>query len=75
MARAFYHYTITILEKVSFDPDLFKKELEKAYQSLLPHERLELKIWLRKFLVKHPTLNNYLKQTEEFDGQQLVIAS
>ena len=75
MARAFYHYTITILEKVSFDPELFKKELEKAYQSLLPYERLELKIWLRKFLVKHPTLNNYLIQTKEFDGQQLVIVS
>jgi hypothetical protein len=75
MARAFYHYTLTILEKVSFEPELFKKELEKAYQSLLPYERLELKIWLRKFLLKHPELKIYLQESEQFDGQKLVEAS
>jgi hypothetical protein len=75
MARAFYRYTLTILEKVSFEPELFKKELEKAYQSLLPHERLELKIWLRKFLIHHPQLKLYLQQSEHFDGQKLVEAS
>ncbi len=75
MARAFYHYTITILEKVSFDPELFKKELEKAYVSLLPHERLELKIWLRKFLIHKPELKYYLTQSDTFAGQKLVEAS
>jgi hypothetical protein len=75
MARAFYHYTLTVLEKVSFDPGLFKKELEKAYQSLLPHERMELKIWLKKFLIKHPELKLYLQQSEHFDGQKLIKAS
>jgi len=75
MARAFYHYTLTILEKVSFNPELFKKELEKAYQSLLPYERAELKIWLKKFLQKNPQLKDYLQQCEKFEGQQIIEAS
>jgi len=72
MPRAFYHYTLTVLDKVSFNPPLFKKELEKAYQSLLPYERVELKIWLQKYLSNKPELRNYLKQTKKFDGQQLI---
>jgi len=72
MARAFYHYTITILKKVSFDPELFKKELEKANESLLPQERLELKIWLRQFLVKHLVLNKYLQDSEAVGKQVLT---
>ena len=72
MARAFYNYTITVLEKVSFDPELFKKELEKAYVSLLPHERLELKIWLKKFLIKNSELRQYLINSKSFNGQKLV---
>jgi len=75
MARAFYHYTLTILEKVSFNPELFKKELEKAYQSLLPHERAELKIWLQNFFKKNPNLKEYLQQSEEFEGQRIIEAS
>jgi len=75
MARAFYNYTLTILEKVSFNPDLFRKELEKAYQSLLPYERAELKIWMQKFLIKHPELKLHLQQAEKFDGQQIIEAS
>ena len=75
MARAFYHYTLTILEKVSFNPELFKKELEKAYQSLLPYERAELKIWLQKFLIKNPRLKLYLQESEKFDGQHIIEAS
>jgi len=72
MPRAFYNYTLTILEKVSFDPQLFRKELEKAYQSFLPHERLELKLWLQKFLIKHPQLANELSQMDKFQGQDLL---
>ena len=75
MARAFYHYTLIILEKVSFDPELFKKELEKAYQSLLPYERAELKIWLQNFLTKHQQLKIYLQQSEKFEGQKIIEAS
>ena len=72
MARAFYNYTITVLEKVSFDPELFRKELEKAYVSLLPHERLELKIWLKKFLFQNSNLKQYLTNSKSFKGQKLV---
>ena len=72
MARAFYNYTITVLEKVSFDSALFKKEFEKAYISLLPHERLELKIWLKNFLIKNPDLKHYLTNAKTFKGQKLV---
>ncbi len=72
MPRAFYNYTLTILEKVSFNPQLFKKELEKAYQSFLPHERLELKLWLKKFLIKHPQLAKELSQMDKFQGQDLL---
>ena len=75
MARAFYHYTITILEKVSFNPHIFKKELEKAYGSLLPHEKTELKIWLKNFLIKHPKLALYLRESETFEGQDIIEAS
>ncbi len=75
MARAFYNYTLTILEKVSFNPELFKKELEKAYQSLLPYERAELKIWLQNFLLHKPKLKLYLQQADKFEGQKIVEAS
>jgi hypothetical protein len=75
MARAFYHYTITILEKVSFDPELFKKELEKSYHSLLDYEKKELKIWLQKFLITHPKLSKALQDSPYFSGQELIRAS
>ena len=63
MARAFYNYTLTILEKVSFDPDLFNKELQKAYAALLPHEQSELNIWLQKFLKRNPALKAHVTST------------
>lgn len=34
-----------ILEKVSFDRKLFKKELRKSLQWIKPQERLHLKTW------------------------------
>lgn len=34
-----------ILEKVSFDASLFRKELGKAIRWLQPHEALVLKAW------------------------------
>jgi hypothetical protein len=75
MARAFYHYTITILEKVSFNHQLFKKELAKAYKSLQEHEKNELKIWLFHFLKNHKELHQFLINTKCFSGQELIIAS
>lgn len=56
MARAMFEYTKTVLKKVSFNKDLFCKELEKALERLLPHEIKELSIWLRKYIVNKPEL-------------------
>lgn len=38
-------YSKTILDKVSFNPFLFKKELEKSYDYLSEMEKEELKKW------------------------------
>ncbi len=56
MARAMFEYTKTVLSKVSFNKDLFCKELEKALKRLLPHEIKELTIWLHEFVIKKPEL-------------------
>jgi len=45
MARAMFEYSKTVLKKVSFNTDLFCRELEKALKRLLPHEISELAIW------------------------------
>jgi len=72
MPRAYYTYTLNILEKVSFDPQLFQKEFEKAYHSFLPHEKRELKLWLNHFLIKHPELKKALGETAFFRNQDLL---
>ena len=59
MARAMLEYTKTVLRKVSFNVDLFCKELEKAIHRLLPHEIEELKIWLVEFTANKPELYAY----------------
>ncbi|QTD38053.1 hypothetical protein JL193_01745 [Polaribacter batillariae] len=56
MARAMFEYTKTVLKKVSFNSDLFCKELEKALNRLLPYEIEELAIWLRQFTANKPEL-------------------
>lgn len=56
MARAIYDYTKTILKKVSFDSELFVKELKKAVKRLLPFEIEELRIWLLQYTVNKPEL-------------------
>lgn len=65
MARAMFDYTKAVLNKVSFDPTLFCKELKKALQRLLPHEIEELKIWVNSLIEINPQLNQcliYLKE-------------
>lgn len=57
MARAMFEYTKTVLEKVSFNVELFKKELEKAVNRLLPYEVKELYLWLREFTINKPELH------------------
>lgn len=56
MARAMYEYTKTVLKKVSFNTDLFSRELEKALNRLLPYEINELTIWLKEFTANKPDL-------------------
>jgi DNA replication protein DnaD len=56
MARAMFEYTKTVLKKVSFNSDLFCKELEKALKRLLPYEVEELSIWLKQFTANKPEL-------------------
>ena len=56
MARAMFEYTKTVLTKVSFNSDLFCRELEKSLNRLLPYEIEELTIWLKKFILNKPEL-------------------
>ena len=57
MARAMFEYTKMVLKKVSFNTELFYKELEKAVARLLPYEITELRIWLNEFVHEKPELN------------------
>ncbi len=56
MSRKMYEYTCSILERVSFDPKLFCKELLKALDVLLPYEIDKLRNWLLKYTDKKPEL-------------------
>lgn len=49
MPRMIYDYTKSVLERVSFDANLFSRELRKAVKSLLPYEIEMLKRWLIYF--------------------------
>jgi DNA replication protein DnaD len=60
MARAMFEYTKTVLSKVSFNSELFCKELEKSLQRLLPYEIQELIIWLKEFTANKPELFVYM---------------
>ena len=55
-----FDYTKSILERVSFDPLLFSKELEKAIKTLLPFELVQLKKWVFEFIVGKPELKQCL---------------
>ena len=65
MARAMFEYTKTVLKKVSFNADLFCKELEKALQRLLPHEVNELTIWIKQYTSNKPELYSCLAIIEK----------
>lgn len=60
MARAMFDYTKAVLSKVSFDVNLFCRELEKALTRLLPHEIEELKLWIDNLLREKPELDQCL---------------
>jgi hypothetical protein len=53
-------YTKNILERVSFDPKLFCKELEKALKMLLPYEIEQLTDWHLSYTIKKPELRQCL---------------
>jgi DNA replication protein DnaD len=55
-----FTYTKSILERVSFDPKLFCKELEKAIKNLLPYELEQLREWLLQFTKEKPELRQCL---------------
>jgi hypothetical protein len=56
MSKTMLDYTKSVLKKVSFDANLFCKELEKAYKVLLPHELEELTKWLLNYIIEKPEL-------------------
>jgi hypothetical protein len=60
MSKIMFDYTKSILERVSFDPILFCKELEKAIKSLLPYEMEQLREWLSNFIIEKPELKQCL---------------
>lgn len=60
MARQMFAFTKSILEKVSFDPLLFCKELEKAVKTMLPYEVEQLMDWLLSYTNEKPELKHCL---------------
>ena len=58
MKKTMFAYTKSILERVSFDPLLFCKELEKALKILLPYEIEQLAEWLLNFTKEKPELKH-----------------
>ena len=65
MKKTMFNYTKSVLEKVSFDPELFCKELRKAIDILLPFEIEQLEKWFFEFVKLKPELQHcqvYLTQ-------------
>ncbi|WP_418262301.1 hypothetical protein [Flavobacterium faecale] len=60
MSRMIYDCTKEVLERVSFSPVLFLKELKKAVKNLLPYEMEHLRIWLLFYTSKKPILKECL---------------
>ena len=56
MSRAMFEYTKTVLNKVSFDANLFCKEVQKALKRLLPYEIEELKLFIQNLIKTNPDL-------------------
>lgn len=64
MARAIFKYTKEVLQKVSFDVNLFTKEVQKAVEILLPHEIIELRNFLLEIIETNPELEGSLAYLE-----------
>ena len=57
MSNSLRYYRIVLL-KVSFDANLFTKELKKAYQHLSKEDFTQLYAWAQIFIKKNPHLND-----------------
>ena len=57
--RSMSAYIQRRLEKASFNPDLFKKELNQSIPVLISSEIDELADWFVKFTKDKPHLKNY----------------
>lgn len=53
-----FSYTKNVLERVSFDPLLFCKEVRKALKVLLPYEIEQLQDWLMQYTQEKPELQH-----------------
>lgn len=53
-----FSYTKNVLERVSFDPLLFCKEIKKALKVLLPYEIEQLRDWLLQYTEEKPELQH-----------------
>lgn len=51
------HFFKQVLETVSFDANLFAKELKKAKTNLLPYELEQLYKWVHEFVKTRPELS------------------
>jgi hypothetical protein len=52
-------YSILILEKVSFDSNIFSKELKKAIKIILPSEMKQLETWFFTFTKNRTELKEF----------------
>ena len=58
MKKTMFSYTKNVLERVSFDPLLFCKEVRKALKVLLPYEIEQLQDWLKQYTEEKPELQH-----------------
>lgn len=58
MKKTMFTYTKNVLERVSFDPLLFYKEVRKALKVLLPYEIEQLREWLLQYTEEKPELQH-----------------
>lgn len=62
-------YTKTILQKVSFNAELFQAELTKAIERLLPYEVFELKRWVLEQFKNEPQLEQCLVRVKSLENK------
>lgn len=65
MNSTFLDYYKIILEKVSFDPELVRKEYNKAKKLLGGHEVCQLDSWLRAKGLDRPVRQVHAGKTQE----------